>query len=159
MAGIPDRAAFASALLGSTVSAVSPPAIIPLNHCEEGIVAALEEIRSTFEKNLDQPMSGKAEEAFLEIYEMTIKPALAKTRWEGEGRDWVLKQVGKIARTAQAETPGQPISRKALAKAANHRIPLASEACRFGQKTDADDADEAKEEFGIYCIAFVPLVI
>ena len=122
-------------------------------------MSALEEMRSTFEKNLSHPVSKEAEAVFEEIYAMTIKPALAKTNWEGEGRDWVLKQVGKIARKAQAEDPNQPISRDALARAANHRIPLASEACQFGGKTDEGDEEEAKKDFGIYCIGFVPLII
>lgn len=113
-----------------------------------------EETKSTFEANLDSPMTPEVETLFDEIYQMTLEPALAKTKWEGEGREWVLKQVGKIARKAQAENPGKPIERNALARAANHQIPLASNACRFGPgSAQAEEVavEGVKEDFGVFC--------
>ncbi len=116
-----------------------------------------EEVKAEFKKNLTHPMTPAAERLFDEIFQMTVEHALATTRWEGAGRVWVLKQVGKIARKAQSETPGRRITRKALAKAANRQIPLASKACRFGQTMDKDQ-EPAKEEFGIYCVVFAAVV-
>jgi len=113
-----------------------------------------EETKCTFEANLDSPMTPEAETLFEEIYQMTIEPALAKTKWEGDGRQWVLKQVGKIARKAQAENPGKPIERNALARAANYQIPLASKACRFGPesaKAEAAVVEGVDEDFGVFC--------
>jgi len=113
-----------------------------------------EETKAAFEKNLTHPMTPAAEKLFDEIYQMTVEHALATTKWEGAGKAWVLRQVGKIARKAQSETPGKRVSRKALAKAANHQIPLASKACRFAQ-----GREPAKKEFGIYCVVFKALVV
>jgi hypothetical protein len=120
-----------------------------------------EEVKAEFERALGRNrMTPEAEALLEEIYQMTIQPGLVTTPWEDPGRAWVLKQVGKIARKAQAKDPDNPVSRNALAEAANHQIPLASKACRLGPQ-GTEEVEGADESFGPYCITFamVPLIL
>ena len=120
-----------------------------------------EEVKAEFERNLGgTTMTSEAEALFDDIFQMTIQGALTgpEPAWEDPGRAWVLKQVGKIARKAKAMDPDNAVSRNALAEAANHQIPLASEACKFGPQGD-ETVEGAEEDFGVYCITFAAIAL
>ena len=119
---------------------------------------AHKDILEHFDKSAS-PLNSETRRIFDRVFDMTIRPAIEKQGrdWSGSDREWILKQVEKIARKAQAKSQGEALDVTALRSAVNEQVPKAKVACARRERIDPEDDAAADESFGGFCLAYVPV--
>ena len=111
-------------------------------------VNPFDEVANVFREHAGGELDPETEDVVRALYEMTVQPTLASHDW-GHSREWVLKQMGKIARYAGGDNNGNggSITAQSLMDAANDQIPKMHDACN--ELLASRDPDH--QDYGPFC--------